>query len=405
MGDTHLTSHHKNRCNNRPQTVEANHLLQIFSFPEINLEPSEIPPRLNSAILPKQLVAPLTRKNPYIDSFQPYTSIKNPLEVSVNRTAQRQINALLTHDENTQDRRLKSLLNSEIMAGLNKLGISLTGNADRGYCLVGNETGKKLYLPEASIRYANIHLHNEKNIFNVMDNTRKGFFRCKDIDLGRIRSLLETLYRTNTPQSLLNTLTPLVNRYFLLGGNPASVAQHFDPEIQPIVRAAAKELQIPLRDVSQIRKPKILIYTTRSGGGHFAHAQALDQCLKSLGLETVLMDYDRVYYDALAYLTNGATSTSDGFNRVLQRRIGLDGRALESEEEVQKEGKLFDDIIYVLHKLTGATNHFEAARHELKDPNYVALIDNLPSLTGIEGAAISNGLRYIRWPTGPTNVA
>ncbi|MEJ2669996.1 MAG: glycosyltransferase, partial [Gammaproteobacteria bacterium] len=402
MGNTFLSSHHiKDNCNNHSQVIETNKLLQTFSFPEINPEQSEIPPRIRPAVLPNHLVAPQTRKNPYIDSSQPFTSINSPFKTSVDHAAQRQVNALLTYDESTQDRRLNSLLTSEAIAGLNKLGVSFTGNIDRGYYLIGNETGRKLPIPEAGIRYARIHFHNEKNILKIIDNARKEFFRCKDMDLGRMHTIAETLFRTSVQQLSPSTLNHFLNRYFLFGGNPTSVSQHIDidSEAQSCVSTVAKALQTPLRDVSRIKRPKILLYTTKGGGGHFAHAQALNQHLKTLGLETVVMDHDGIYFDPLAYLTNGAASTSDSFNRVLQRRIGLDGRALKSDEEVGKELKLYDYIHNVLHKLTGAKNHFEIARHELSDPNYVALIDNLPSLTGIEGAAISNGLRYIRWPT------
>ncbi|MEJ2755305.1 MAG: hypothetical protein P8104_05590 [Gammaproteobacteria bacterium] len=106
--------------------------------------------------------------------------------------------------------------------------MSFTGNIDRGYYLIGNETGRKLPIPEEGIRYARIHFHNEKNILKIIDNARKEFFRCKDMDLGRMHTIAETLFRTSVQQLSPSTLNHFLNRYFLFGGNPTSVSQHID---------------------------------------------------------------------------------------------------------------------------------------------------------------------------------
>jgi UDP-N-acetylglucosamine:LPS N-acetylglucosamine transferase len=369
--------------------MRASNSLRKISSPEIIPDWVETPLCSNPAVLPERLIKPFRRQNPHIDSFQPFTRTNNLFEAGVDRVAQRQANALLAHDESTQERRTKSILNSEVLKDLNKLGVSLTGDVDRGYCLVGNKTGRKLHIPDDCIRYAMTRLRNVSN-----EN-----FECRDIDHGRIRTIEKMLRRANTQRSTPVSLDQLCDRYFLLGGNPAWVAQHFAPEIRSTVSTIAKELQVPLRDVSKIKKPKILLYTTIGGGGHLAHARAIDQYLKMLGIETVIMNNDANVFDPLAYLTDGEASQFDAYNRVFQRRIGLDGRTLGSDKEVREEFLKYDHIHDVLHALTGAKNHFEIARHELRDPNYVALIDNLPHLTGIEGAAISNGLRYVRWAT------
>lgn len=359
------------------------------SFPEAIPGWAETPAGRNPAIPPERLIKPSRQRNPYADEFESFRHVNKFIEPCVDRVAQRQVHALLAHDESTQERRLKSVLNSEVLKDLDKLGVRLTGDADRGYCLSGNKTGRELRIPDECIRYAMTRFR----------NVHSESFESRDVDLGRIRTVAKTLQRVNAQRSTSVSLDRLFGRYFIFGGNPDSVAQRFASEIRSTVRVMASELQVPLRDVSQIKKPKIMLYTTIGGGGHLAHANAVDQCLKAFGIQTTIMKNDANVFDPLAYLTDGAASQFDTYNRVLQRRIGLDGRALGSDEEMRKEFGKYEHIVDVLHVLTGAKNHFEIARHELKDPNYVALIDNLPHLTGIESAAISNGLRYVRWAT------